>query len=869
MKKYIPIFLLAFLFVPQYAFAGLSETCFPGVECDAGDDYYNNLCRPHIESVSGTTPSCVSVNGPAPANKVWAFSCDAGCYLSNSCPGGIIVNGQCLIKLSVLDDNEDVFSVGNGAYKIWDTNELSELVHLPNVGCADGEVAISDDASATGWKCSPTWQFNGSNVYYNSGNIGIGTNTPIGPLHIQTDVDAGPSESAASLVIGNPTGSHLEADSNEIMAKGSATTAATLSLQANGGDLRVNDTTFVVDDSANSVGIGTATPAYTLDVNGQANVDAICINGGTCYTSWSTLVDTYAPNELWSESGSNVYRASGRVGVGTTSPTAKLDVSGATETIAIKAKGLTSGLEAEGNTYGVSGSGSTYGVRGTGSTSAIGYLAYGAYGVYGTGGNYGIYASGASFGVFATSPSYAGYFNGKAYFSGNVGIGVTNPVAKLDVKATGFASGIRGEGIIGVYGGGGGDVGVYGTGNTGVSANGNAMGLWADGDSLGVGAIGGTAGGHFTDANYTSDAYVAYGGYGIDARGDTMGGYFKDQNGTSYANVAYGNGGIEAYGNTWGGYFKDLNGRASLYAGYGSYGLYAYSNTESSTSTYGGYLNAYNSAGATVYGIYANSNAAGSSGASYGIYANASKGSSNYSQAIGVYSKGTDAGGYFEDSNNTGYAYLGYGDYGIQAFGNGYGGYFKDLNSSGYAYIGYNDYGVYSKGNAAGGYFLSNNASGYARVGYGDRGIWAQGNFAGGTFKDADSGTWADIATGSIGLKTNASTVTSSDVRLKKDIHTIGDALGAVENIRGVEFRWKDEKRSGEVNYGFIAQELEPYLPYLVYTDETDGMKYVSYENMTAVLVQALKELKSEKDAEIADLKAAVCGLSPEAELCN
>jgi len=41
---------------------------------------------------------------------------------------------------------------------------------------------------------------------------------------------------------------------------------------------------------------------------------------------------------------------------------------------------------------------------------------------------------------------------------------------------------------------------------------------------------------------------------------------------------------------------------------------------------------------------------------------------------------------------------------------------------------------------------------------------------------------------------------------------------------------------------GFIAQEIEQVFPELVFTNETDGYKGVNYAEMTAVLVEAMKE---------------------------
>ncbi len=50
------------------------------------------------------------------------------------------------------------------------------------------------------------------------------------------------------------------------------------------GDFTIDSPTFHVDSTNNRVGVGTLTPAYLLDVNGQANVTTLSI-GGTAVTS--------------------------------------------------------------------------------------------------------------------------------------------------------------------------------------------------------------------------------------------------------------------------------------------------------------------------------------------------------------------------------------------------------------------------------------------------------------------------------------------------------------------------------------------------------------------------------------------------------
>ena len=89
---------------------------------------------------------------------------------------------------------------------------------------------------------------------------------------------------------------------------------------------------------------------------------------------------------------------------------------------------------------------------------------------------------------------------------------------------------------------------------------------------------------------------------------------------------------------------------------------------------------------------------------------------------------------------------------------------------------------------------------------------------------------------------------TTSDISLKDNVTDIDGALDKVCNLRGVEFDWK---ATGVHTVGFIAQEVEAIVPELVDTNEEDGIKSVKYGNVTALLVEAVKELR----LEIADLK--------------
>ena len=86
---------------------------------------------------------------------------------------------------------------------------------------------------------------------------------------------------------------------------------------------------------------------------------------------------------------------------------------------------------------------------------------------------------------------------------------------------------------------------------------------------------------------------------------------------------------------------------------------------------------------------------------------------------------------------------------------------------------------------------------------------------------------------------TAAGNVTAySDERLKHDVQVIHGALDKVKALRGVTFKWN---RDNSMGIGFIAQELEQVCPELVHN--CADIKSVAYGNVTALLVEAVKEL--------------------------
>ena len=106
-------------------------------------------------------------------------------------------------------------------------------------------------------------------------------------------------------------------------------------------------------------------------------------------------------------------------------------------------------------------------------------------------------------------------------------------------------------------------------------------------------------------------------------------------------------------------------------------------------------------------------------------------------------------------------------------------------------------------------------------------------------------GTAASGVVGAILATNDVVAFASSDERLKENIELIGSAVEKVEAMNGVTFDWVPMEgihvHEGH-DVGVIAQEVEKVLPELV-TTRDNGYKAVKYEKLTAVLIQAVKEL--------------------------
>lgn len=152
------------------------------------------------------------------------------------------------------------------------------------------------------------------------------------------------------------------------------------------------------------------------------------------------------------------------------------------------------------------------------------------------------------------------------------------------------------------------------------------------------------------------------------------------------------------------------------------------------------------------------------------------------------------------------------------------------------------------------------------------------------------------IANGSVGIGTNApgylldvngttanvsgAWVVRSDARLKRDIASLENPLDTVLKLRGVSFHWKNPEMDQKygIQRGFIAQEMQEVVPEWVH-EGNDGYKRIEKIGIEAYFVEAIKELYSkwftdhtriaELEKQNRELKEALCEMNPNSKICT
>lgn len=201
-----------------------------------------------------------------------------------------------------------------------DNNEASLLLIEPN-DPINQSALFNIGTASYGLKYAPSrLEFlTGDKFVFYSGNIGIGTYTPTERLEIKGNIK-------------QQSGYRIE-------------TERILSTSAKGLQLYNSSNKGIVIDNSGNVGINTSQPTANLQVNGKILTTSLQIPDpapddstksveGYVLRSWDAYGNVaWTPQSSlddgdWTKSGNNVYRATGNVGIGISTPQKKLDVNG-------------------------------------------------------------------------------------------------------------------------------------------------------------------------------------------------------------------------------------------------------------------------------------------------------------------------------------------------------------------------------------------------------------------------------------------------------------------------------------------------------------------------------------------------------------
>ncbi len=105
-------------------------------------------------------------------------------------------------------------------------------------------------------------------------------------------------------------------------------------------------------------------------------------------------------------------------------------------------------------------------------------------------------------------------------------------------------------------------------------------------------------------------------------------------------------------------------------------------------------------------------------------------------------------------------------------------------------------------------------------------------------------------------MKSGVGLTCSSDVRLKKNIDTLTPAYNSLMALNPVTYNWNTEDASTSAHVGFIAQEVLPLFPDLVTRDDA-GFYSLNYANFAPYLVSAMKQQNS-----VLNISGALTGTS-------
>ena len=213
------------------------------------------------------------------------------------------------------------------------------LRKLP-IGTTAGYVlTINDSGTDIEWKETTGGSSGGggywtkylSNIYYNVGNVGIGKSDPEYKLDVLGDINL-----SGFLHVNGSQGSI-----GQVLTSSGDGTMTWSTLSSMGGTSVWSTNCLNAYYNRGNIGVGTTNPIYKLHVVGNMKITSglsvnnsygqsgqVLTSSGGGPMSWTTISSGTTVSSDWLKNNSNIYYTAGSVGIGTSNPKYRLDVSG-------------------------------------------------------------------------------------------------------------------------------------------------------------------------------------------------------------------------------------------------------------------------------------------------------------------------------------------------------------------------------------------------------------------------------------------------------------------------------------------------------------------------------------------------------------
>ena len=273
----------------------------------------------NFDNLPGAT-GLSSLNGQTNSSQTFATSTSGGLNLNITSTGGVHT-----FNLSP--------AAGYNVPLSASTTNWNNFYNTPST-----RITAGNGLSWSGNTLNSVWTQVGDDIYRNTtGNVGIGTTNPGTLFHVESTVSSVAPEEVARFTNLNSSSRGLS-----IMAPTSSSGDQWLGLQAYGTTQRFSIANNLGDENltvlhSGNVGIGTTTPTYKLAVQQSTGSYGIVTNDGAVSVGIGVTSNTGTPGiigtltnhglQLRTNNSARVHiDTSGNVGIGTTTPGAKLDV---------------------------------------------------------------------------------------------------------------------------------------------------------------------------------------------------------------------------------------------------------------------------------------------------------------------------------------------------------------------------------------------------------------------------------------------------------------------------------------------------------------------------------------------------------------